>query len=133
MSRNLGSRNAVLFDVRLHSTFQKDMGCMSAEPGAGSQDCVGHSMKRFASDKRLLLRIFWHSQPSGQVFDYFFDTVFGDSCALMFYPSFFHAFCQSSNQDVTPFGTGKAAALEFQGFVLHISCIESCRRRGSIC
>ena len=45
-----------------------------------------------------------------QVFDYFFDTVFGDSCALMFYPSFMHGFCQTSNEDVTPFGAGKAGS-----------------------
>ncbi|CAE7720397.1 unnamed protein product [Symbiodinium pilosum] len=44
---------------------------------------------------------------TAQVFDYFFDTVFGDSCALMFYPSFMHGFCQTSNEDVTPFGAGK--------------------------
>jgi len=44
---------------------------------------------------------------TAQVFDYFFETAFGDSCALMFYPSVFHPFCQSSKQDVTPFGAGK--------------------------
>jgi len=44
---------------------------------------------------------------TAQVFDYFFARVFGNSCAFMFYPSFFKGFCQSSKTDVTPFGDGK--------------------------
>lgn len=44
---------------------------------------------------------------TSQVFDQTIDSLFGDSCALEFYPAP-RFFCGSDQSDISPFGTGKA-------------------------
>jgi len=44
---------------------------------------------------------------TSQVFDQTIDMMFGDSCALEFFPRPFRVFCSTDGEDVTPFGTGK--------------------------
>lgn len=43
---------------------------------------------------------------TAQIFDYIIDDMFGDSCAMMFYPSPMKFFCHTNPSDISPFDGG---------------------------